>query len=154
MLWLCGKMVDKPDWPTRQQIVLAACACARTALKHVPAGEKRPLVAIETAERWARGEANIQKVRAAAAAAYATAAADAAASNAAYAAAAAAAAAADAAADAAAADAAAAAAYATSYAASYAAAANAAAAAIPRSKALAAMAVLIRKHLKVPGGKA
>ena len=24
LLWLCGKMVDKPNWPTRKQIVLAA----------------------------------------------------------------------------------------------------------------------------------
>ena len=28
LLWLCGKMVDKPGWPTHKHIVLAACACA------------------------------------------------------------------------------------------------------------------------------
>src|ERR1700674_4673990 len=36
-------------------IVLACCAAARTALQYVPEGERRPLVAIETAERWAQG---------------------------------------------------------------------------------------------------
>jgi hypothetical protein len=108
----------------RRRIVLAACACARLALPHVAAGEERPLMAIETAERWARGEAGITlaEVRAAAdaaayaatyaaayAATYAAAAADAAAYAATYAAADAAAyAAADAAAAYAAADAAAA----------------------------------------------
>ncbi len=43
--------------------VLAACACARTSLRYVPVGETRPLVAIETAERWARGEATLEEVR-------------------------------------------------------------------------------------------
>jgi len=65
MLWLCGKMVDKPGWPTRQDLVLAACDCARTALRYVPDGETRPLAAIETAERWTRGEATIAEVEAA-----------------------------------------------------------------------------------------
>ena len=68
MLWLCGKMVDKPNWPTRQEVVLAACACAKPALKYVKAGEDRPRIALETARKWARGEATIQKVRDAAAA--------------------------------------------------------------------------------------
>ena len=43
MLWLAGKMRDKPDWPTRQQLVLAACDCAELSLKYVPKGEDRPL---------------------------------------------------------------------------------------------------------------
>jgi hypothetical protein len=95
MLWLAAKA----KLCTRQQLVLAACECARLALRHVPAGEGRPLAAIETAEAWARGEAKLEQVRsAAAAAAYAAYAAYAAA--AADAADAAAAAAADAAADA------------------------------------------------------
>ena len=38
----------------RPAVVLAACQCARTALTHVPAGELRPLRAIEAAEAWAR----------------------------------------------------------------------------------------------------
>ena len=80
MLWLAGRVVARP------LVVLAACACARTALRYVLAGEDRPRVAIETAERWARGEATIAEVRSAyAVAAYA--AADACAAAAAYAAA-------------------------------------------------------------------
>ena len=53
MLWLAGKLCRTV--PARKRLVLAACACARTALKYVPKGEGRPLVAIQTAERWARG---------------------------------------------------------------------------------------------------
>jgi hypothetical protein len=78
MLWLVGKMADKPKWPTLQQVVLAACACAETALKYVPKGEDRPRLAIETARKWAHGETTLQEVRADAYAAYAAAAADAA----------------------------------------------------------------------------
>ena len=64
MLWLAGELgVD------RRLLVLAACDCARTALKHVPKGEDRPLKAIEVAEAWTRGEANLDQVRAAARAA-------------------------------------------------------------------------------------
>jgi len=90
LLWIAGKLnVD------RKLLVLAACGCARTALKYIPAGEDRPRIAIETAEAWTRGEATIDQVRTAAhaAAAYA----DAADAAAAYAADAAYAAAADAA---------------------------------------------------------
>ena len=68
MLWLAGRVgVD------RNVLVLAACACARLALVHMPAGEGRPLAAIETAERWARGDASVslEDVRQAAYAAYA-----------------------------------------------------------------------------------
>ena len=78
LLWLCGRMSDKDGWPTRQQVVLAACDCAETALKYVKAGEDRPRKAIETARLWAEGKATIQEVRTAADAAYAYAAADAA----------------------------------------------------------------------------
>ena len=96
LLWLCGRMCGKDGWPTRQELVLAACACAERALKYVKKGEERPRIAIETARRWAQGLATIQEVRAADAAAYAAYAADAAdAADAAYAAYAAAAYAAD-----------------------------------------------------------
>ena len=76
MLWLAGRVgVD------RNVLVLAACACARLALVHMPAGEGRPLAAIETAERWARGDASVslEDVRQASYAAYAAYAANAAA---------------------------------------------------------------------------
>lgn len=66
LLWLAARV-----GADRKLVVLAACACARTALPHVRAGELRPLRAIETAEAWARGEATIKQVRAAASAAYA-----------------------------------------------------------------------------------
>jgi hypothetical protein len=66
LLWLCGKMVDKPNWPTRQQVVLAACVCAETALQYVPVDETRPRKAIETARSWVKGEATIEQVRTAA----------------------------------------------------------------------------------------
>ena len=91
MLWLAARV-----GADRKRLVLAACACARLSLKYVSPGEDRPRVAIETAEKWAHGEATIEEVKAAAAAyaaaadaaAYAayTAAADAAADAAAYAA--------------------------------------------------------------------
>ena len=79
LLWLAAQVVD------RKRLVMAACACARLALVHVPAGNERPRIAIGTAEAWCRGEAAIEQVReagrnssaaaaAAAAAAYAAAA--------------------------------------------------------------------------------
>lgn len=39
----------------RPLLVLAACACARQALRYIPEGEDRPRLAIATAEAWARG---------------------------------------------------------------------------------------------------
>jgi len=82
LLWIASKLdID------RKKLVLAACACARTALKYVPVGEDRPRIAIETAEAWTRGEATIEQVRTAAYAASAAADAASAAAHAAYAAA-------------------------------------------------------------------
>jgi len=43
--------------------VWCACAVAETALKHVPAGENRPRVAIETTRSWVMGRATIDNVR-------------------------------------------------------------------------------------------
>ena len=89
MLWLLGKLAGPPKSDSRKALVLAACECARLALPCVSADEERPLKAIETAESWARGEASMDDLRAAAydaAAAAAADAADAAADAAAYAA--------------------------------------------------------------------
>lgn len=61
MLWLAAKLSSTEA--RRREIVRAACACARTALVHVPEGELRPLRCIETAEAWCRGEASIEAVR-------------------------------------------------------------------------------------------
>lgn len=55
----------------RRLVVLAACDCARLALRFVANGEERPRKAIEAAEAWARGETKIEKVDAAAYDAYA-----------------------------------------------------------------------------------
>jgi len=80
ILWLIGKQAGKPESKSRKKLVLTACKCARLALKHVPKNEKRPLKAIQTAEKWAKGDNNIslQDVRSAAAYAAAAYAADAA----------------------------------------------------------------------------
>ena len=59
MLWLLGKIPST----RRQDLVLAACACARLALPYVTPGEDRPRVAIETAEAWARGAVGLDAVR-------------------------------------------------------------------------------------------
>ncbi len=83
LLWLAGRL---PAFP-RPLLVLAACACAREALIHVPANEPRPLRAIEAAEAWARGGHNAPTLADVRAAAYAAADAAAAAYAATYAAA-------------------------------------------------------------------
>ena len=118
LLWIAGRMAK--TLAARRRFVSASCACARTALKHASAGEDRPRLAIEAAERWTRGEAEIAEVANAANAAYAAYAA----ANAAYAAYAA--------------YAAANAAYAASYAVTY------------RKKALARMADIVRELLPMP----
>jgi hypothetical protein len=90
MLWLLGKQAGPPGSDSRRPLVLAACACARLALRYVPKGEERPKRAIKTAEAWAEGKdgVTIKDVRKTAyAAAYAAnATANAAANAAAYAA--------------------------------------------------------------------
>jgi hypothetical protein len=53
---------DRIDWlfwwatkttvNTKQDIVLAACKCARTSLQYAKIGEERPRLAIEAAEAW------------------------------------------------------------------------------------------------------
>lgn len=58
MLWLLGEV-----GADRRVIVSIACDIAETALVHVPAGEDRPRIAIETARRWARGEATLEEVQ-------------------------------------------------------------------------------------------
>ncbi len=157
MLWLAGKYAGPPEGEGRKGLVLAACACARLALPHFTKlypHDGRVLACIETAERWARGEATLAELRQARSAAD-DAADAAAAADAAYAADAAAYAAA--AADAAAYTAAAAAAYAADAdaadadAAAYVdAAADAADADAARKKALAACADCVRRFYPIP----
>jgi len=68
MLWLLGKLSKNEN--DRKLLTLATCECVRPSLKFVPEDEKRPLIAIETAEKWAKGKATLQEVKKAAAAAY------------------------------------------------------------------------------------
>src|SRR5208283_2021730 len=73
MLWLCGKMAGRDGWPTRQELVLAACDCAELALP--PYEKKYPddqnvRDCIETTRKWAHGKATIEDVRSARTAAY------------------------------------------------------------------------------------
>lgn len=49
LLWWAART----ELNSRQNVVLAVCACARRALKFVPAEEQRPRLAIEAAEAWA-----------------------------------------------------------------------------------------------------
>jgi hypothetical protein len=72
MLWLCGRMIGKAGWPTREQIVLVLCDLAETALpfyeKKCP-NDLRPRKSIEVTRAWAEGKATIEQVREARAAA-------------------------------------------------------------------------------------
>jgi len=72
MLWLLGKQSGPPESKSRKKLVLTDCKCARLSLKYVPKDEKRPLKAIQTAEKYARGVKGIslEDVRNAAATAY------------------------------------------------------------------------------------
>ncbi|MEK7476331.1 MAG: hypothetical protein AAB152_11960 [Candidatus Coatesbacteria bacterium] len=54
MLSLLGKAIGPAGSDERRRLVLAACACARRSLQHVPTHEDRPRIAIEAAERWAK----------------------------------------------------------------------------------------------------
>ena len=83
MLWYAGKLSGPVGDEKRKLLVLACCACARLSLplfeKRYP-DDKRVRDCIETAEKWARGEATVEALQVArrncyAAAAYAAAAA-------------------------------------------------------------------------------
>ncbi len=76
--WLASKsgedLLKRCAKVPRQLLVVAACAVARTVLELVKKGEKRPKIAIETAEAWTRCEVPLQEVKDAADAANAAAA--------------------------------------------------------------------------------
>ena len=59
MLWLAVRLSGPPESDSHRKAVVAACACARKALKHVPEGETRPQQVIDMAERWANGESGV-----------------------------------------------------------------------------------------------
>ena len=87
MLWLIGKMADKPGWPTRKNVIELACDCAETALpiwKKKYLNDKRPQQCIEATRDYLKGKTSLEELKkyrsdAAAYAAYAAYAADAAA---------------------------------------------------------------------------
>ena len=70
MLWLLGRLSKGPESKSRKLLVLTSCECVRLSLKYVTKGEDSPLIAIKTAEKWARGLATLQEVKKAAASAY------------------------------------------------------------------------------------
>ena len=67
MLWLIGRCAGAPESPARRQLVACACDCA--ALAQSQARAARVSDCIDTARRWARGEATIEELRDAAGAA-------------------------------------------------------------------------------------
>lgn len=155
MVWLAAKKAGEPGWPTRQEVVLATCACAARALPLCrPKERKIARNTLAVVRKWARGEATIAEVKAAARDAYDAAARavydtevgiyDAAASASGAATAAAAATAATAAYTAIATD------YSTAIASAYAVTSVAAATAAAYAASLAASAKIYRRMLKVP----
>ena len=70
--WLAGVLL-RCACLKREVLVATACACARSVLHLVPAGEDRPRLAVEAAERRMGGEATVMEVCAAGDAAFAAA---------------------------------------------------------------------------------
>jgi hypothetical protein len=54
MLWGLAKMIGQPGWPSHQEVVRHTCWCVRRAEKHIPSGESRPCLLIETINGWVR----------------------------------------------------------------------------------------------------
>ena len=63
LLWLAGRMADKPGWATHKAIVSVACDCAELALPYAAPGEMRPAECIRVVRTWVKGEATIEQVR-------------------------------------------------------------------------------------------
>jgi hypothetical protein len=65
---------DKGDWmlfiaarasnaeENHKRIVTAACRCARMVLQYIPDNDRRPLIAVETIEKWLKDEATTFEV--------------------------------------------------------------------------------------------
>ena len=69
MIWLIGKTTQsEPYSEERKPLVRVACECARLAWRWMPQASRD---ALETAERWTRGEATAEDCRKARAAVYA-----------------------------------------------------------------------------------
>ena len=65
LLWIARRVASHGDAEHRA-VVRAACACARTTLHRVQAGDGLPRRAIETADMWTRGAVSLVNARAAA----------------------------------------------------------------------------------------
>ncbi len=78
MIWLFARNWGKPGFPTKRQVLLAACDCAETSLAFAPEGELRPAQAIASARLAIEdpSEENLEAAYAASSAAYAAAHAD------------------------------------------------------------------------------
>lgn len=63
MLWLLGRLIEPNTGDEHKRLVFTAAQCARLALPHTK--DERALICIQTVERWTRGEATIDEVRAA-----------------------------------------------------------------------------------------
>jgi len=59
MLWLAGRVSSEPFSDIRRSLVLALCECIKLKFELIPIPEIQLLIAIETAERWARGDTNV-----------------------------------------------------------------------------------------------
>jgi len=59
MLWLLDKLSGEPESDSRKKLVLAVCECVRLVSHYVKKGGMSSLRAIETTEKWARGEDGI-----------------------------------------------------------------------------------------------
>lgn len=61
LMAIVGNLVLRGHAP-RETFALGLCACARIALPLVREGDERPRLALEAAERWARGEVPLARV--------------------------------------------------------------------------------------------
>lgn len=59
MLEIIDKVCGEPESKSRKKLILVVCKCARLSLKYVPKNEKRPIRAIQAAEKWAKGNKDI-----------------------------------------------------------------------------------------------
>ena len=67
MVFLAAKKAGEPGWPTRQEVVLATCACAARALPLCrPEHRRIARNTLAVTRRWARGEATDMEVKTAA----------------------------------------------------------------------------------------
>jgi hypothetical protein len=62
LLWISENLYSELGSELHRLIVLTACKCARLSIKYIPERNLIPLNAIETTEKWVKGEVNIEEV--------------------------------------------------------------------------------------------